>query len=68
MKKADIPNIIYEVKNYFLNLQHSICESLAAEDGHKDFELYPWKKKGFGEGVTRVISNGDVFEKGGVNF
>ncbi|MCL9684405.1 oxygen-dependent coproporphyrinogen oxidase [Legionella maioricensis] len=68
MKKEDIPLAISEIKNYLLSLQHAICESLAAEDGQADFALHPWEKDLFGSGITRVISNGRVFEKGGVNF
>ena len=68
MKKEDIPLIVSEVKDYLLGLQHAICKSFAAEDDLAEFETYPWEQDSFGEGITRVISNGQVFEKGGVNF
>lgn len=67
MKQIDVPNVVQDVKNYLLSLQHAICEALSAEDGLASFELYPWKEN-IGSGIVRVISNGRVFEKGGVNF
>lgn len=68
MKKEDIPLVVSDVKNYLLSLQHSICEALAAEDGQEEFEIHPWEKDSLGSGITRVITNGRVLEKGGVNF
>lgn len=67
MNQNDVPVIVHEVKQYLLNLQHSICEALSAEDGQASFEKHPWKRD-HGIGIVRVISNGQVFEKGGVNF
>jgi coproporphyrinogen III oxidase len=68
MLKSDASSTVANVKQYLLHLQQSICQTLAAEDGVAAFELHPWQKDNFGEGVTAVISNGAVFEKGGVNF
>lgn len=68
MKKDDVPLVVSRVKQYLLNLQQSICQSLAEEDGKKQFEAHPWEKNTLGSGITRVISSGNVFEKGGVNF
>lgn len=51
------------VKAYLLNLQDHICSELAALDGGADFVEDNW-----GRGRSRVITNGAVFEKGGVNF
>lgn len=68
MNTIDLTSTVTEVKNYLQSLQHSICESLAEEDGGAEFKVIPWSKDGFGSGVTRVIENGSVFEKGGVNF
>ncbi len=56
------------VKNYLLNLQNSICNTLAAVDGEQAFVEDSWDRPEGGSGITRVISNGAVFEKGGVNF
>ena len=49
-------------------LQDRICEELAAEDGGANFVEDAWERPGGGGGRSRVISNGAVFEQGGVNF
>lgn len=59
---------IAAVKTYLLGLQDAICSELAAEDGGADFVEDAWERPGGGGGRTRVISNGAVFEQGGVNF
>lgn len=51
------------------NLQDKICSALEQEDGKAVFRTDEWQRaegKG-GGGRTRVIANGNVFEKGGVN-
>lgn len=57
-----------EVKEYFINLQDIICQRLAAEDGKSSFVENTWQHKEGGGGLTRVLANGKVFEKAGVNF
>jgi len=55
--------------HYIYNLQEQICKALEAEDGKATFSYDEWQRaegKG-GGGLTRVIANGNVFEKGGVN-
>jgi coproporphyrinogen III oxidase len=52
----------------FKALQDSICRDLEALDGLAHFEEDIWQRSGGGGGRTRVIQNGDVIEKGGVNF
>ena len=52
---------------YVQQLQVQICEALEAEDGMAKFESDQWERPGGGGGLTRVIQNGKVFEKGGVN-
>jgi len=56
------------VKSYLLDLQKNICTELAKEDGGADFETDSWEREQGGGGISRVITNGKVFEKGGVNF
>lgn len=56
------------VKNYLLSLQDSICEALAAEDGQAGFIVDEWEREAGGGGRSRVLSDGAVFEKAGVNF
>jgi len=48
-------------------LQNLICGSIEAADGKAVFIEDQWKRAEGGGGKTRVISNGNVFEKGGVN-
>ena len=56
------------VKAYLLDLQERICAALAAEDGSKHFFEDSWQRPGGGGGRTRVMENGALIEKGGVNF
>jgi coproporphyrinogen III oxidase len=60
------------VKNQFYNyiegLQDQITSSLEAIDGLVKFEEDLWVRKEGGGGRTRIIQNGAVFEKGGVNI
>ncbi len=56
------------VKAYFLDLQDRICEGLEQEDTKGQFFEEEWKREEGGGGRTRVMSNGHLFEKGGVNF
>ena len=61
--------MIEQVKKYLLQLQENICSDLELHDGGAVFEKDCWTKKdGIGSGITSVICNGEVFEKGGVNF
>lgn len=56
------------VKGYLHSLQDSICETLSSIDG-REFVEDAWQHtKGSGGGRTRVLSGGQVIEKGGVNF
>lgn len=52
---------------YIKSLQNNITQSLEKEDGATTFREDSWKRPGGGGGKTRVIENGGVFEKGGVN-
>ncbi|HKK56582.1 oxygen-dependent coproporphyrinogen oxidase [Marinobacter sp.] len=56
------------VKHYLLGLQETTCQRLAAADGEARFKTDAWDRPEGGGGKSRVISNGGVFEKGGVNF
>lgn len=54
---------------YIYGLQDTICAALEKADGKAIFRTDDWEReegKG-GGGRTRVIENGNVFEKGGVN-
>lgn len=57
-----------DVKVYLLDLQDRLCEALQACDGQASFREDSWERAEGGGGRSRVIENGGVFEKGGVNF
>ena len=52
---------------YIHGLQDRICAALEKADGKEKFFEDKWERPEGGGGKTRVIANGDVFEKGGVN-
>ncbi len=53
---------------YIQNLQDQICKGLEDADGATKFRENIWERPEGGGGRTRVIENGAVFEKGGVNI
>lgn len=53
---------------YIRTLQDTITSRLEAIDGKAKFEEDLWDRPEGGGGRTRVIENGAVFEKGGVNI
>jgi coproporphyrinogen III oxidase len=53
---------------YIQNLQETISSKLEAIDGKAKFQEDIWQRPEGGGGRTRVIENGNVFEKGGVNI
>lgn len=53
---------------YLQNLQDTICMALELVDGKSKFIEDTWIRAEGGGGTSRVISNGRVFEKGGVNI
>ena len=59
---------IEEVKNWLLSLQNRICTGLLEEDGAAVFREDEWQRPEGGGGCSRVLVDGAVFEKAGVNF
>ena len=55
------------VQHYLKGLQDSICDSLSAIDG-RTFVEDAWSYPTGGGGRSRVLTNGSVIEKGGVNY
>lgn len=53
--------------NFINQLQNNICNALEKCDGKAKFFEDAWQREEGGGGKTRVIANGNVFEKGGVN-
>jgi coproporphyrinogen III oxidase len=56
------------VKSYLLGLQDSLCAALERDDGGKRFLEDNWQRPEGGGGRSRVLTDGDVFEKAGVGF
>ena len=55
------------VKDYLLVLQQRIVAALETLDG-KPFREERWDRPQGGGGISRIIEEGDLFERGGVNF
>lgn len=56
------------IRDWFIGLQERICTHLEAADGKGKFMSDHWQRSGGGGGITRVIADGNIIEKGGVNF
>ena len=57
-----------EISAWLQNLQDTICQGLEELDGKATFHQDLWDRPEGGGGRSRAISEGHVFEKGGVNF
>ena len=58
---------IEAARRWFVSLQDSIVGGLEAIDG-KPFRRDEWTRPEGGGGISRLIEEGDVLERGGVNF
>ncbi len=56
------------VREYLLTLQDQICTALETEDGGAHFREDSWERPEGGGGRSRVMEEGNVFEKAGINF
>ena len=56
------------IRDWFKSLQQDICSALESADEKGRFITDEWQRPGGGGGISRVIENGNVIEKGGVNF
>ena len=54
--------------NYIESLQDKITLTLEAVDGASKFKEDLWQREEGGGGRSRILQNGSVFEKGGVNI
>ena len=57
-----------EIAEGFEGLQNEICAGLEQSDGKGIFREDRWERKEGGGGKTRIVSEGNIIEKGGVNF
>jgi coproporphyrinogen III oxidase len=52
----------------YQTIQDEICLALEQCDGKGKFEEEVWEREGGGGGRTRILQNGNIVERGGVNF
>ncbi len=57
-----------DIAEAYQQIQDEICTGLEKADGKGKFQEELWTREGGGGGRTRIIQNGDIIEKGGVNF
>jgi len=67
MHVISTPHIRQEAQTFFDILQDNICDELERTDGNATFKEDHWKHPVEGGGNTRIMQNGDIFEKAGVN-
>jgi coproporphyrinogen III oxidase len=57
-----------QIETEFQKIQQHICEQLETADGKGTFRTDEWKRPEGGGGKTRILTDGAIIEKGGVNF
>lgn len=61
-------NAVDQIKSYLVQLQDSICTSLEKLETKATFKEDIWQRAEGGGGITRVLCEGTIFAKAGVNF
>ena len=65
-------HMVSQVRSYLLDLQQRICTAIEQADGQAVFLHDDWTRPAgghlSGDGKTRVLSEGAVFEQAGINF
>jgi coproporphyrinogen III oxidase len=56
------------VSGYLTDLQDRICQALQKIDAQTEFREDTWQRQEGGGGRSRVLEEGGVFEKAGINF
>lgn len=56
------------VTDYLLDLQERLCACIEALEPCARFVRDPWEREEGGGGESRVLTDGEVFERAGVNF
>lgn len=62
------PISLEAVRTFLINLQKTICDTLESEDGTALFVEDIWQKDEKSGGITKILQNGKVFARAGVNF
>ena len=58
----------HRVREWLRQLQDRILEAFLHEDSVAELTEDAWERPGGGGGLTRVVADGDVIERGGINF
>jgi len=56
------------VQTFLTGFHDGLCRDLEALDGRATFRSDPWKRPEGGGGITRILTDGALFEKAGVAF
>ncbi len=62
------PDSKKRVGEFLTTLQDNICQTLEQVDGTGKFRQDQWERPEGGGGRSRVMTDGSIFEQGGVNF
>ncbi|XP_064629665.1 oxygen-dependent coproporphyrinogen-III oxidase-like isoform X2 [Lineus longissimus] len=57
-----------KVEILIMRIQGEVCKKMEELDGKQTFHVDKWTRSGGGGGITCVLSDGNVFEKAGVNI
>ena len=68
VENIDTDTTVAVIESYLLDLQKCICHAIELEEPHAKFVEDQWEYRQGGGGVTRVLAEGNVIEKAGVNF
>jgi coproporphyrinogen III oxidase len=60
--------MINSIKNYLSDLQNRICQFIKKEEDFQEFIEDEWVHTEGGGGLSRIMTDGKVIEKAGVNF
>ena len=58
----------HRVREWLRDLQDRILAAFLREDPAAELTEDAWERSGGGGGLTRIVSDGEVIERGGVNF
>ena len=57
-----------QIETEFQKIQQHICQQLETAEGKGTFKTDEWKRPEGGGGKTKILTDGAIIEKGGVNF
>ena len=65
---SDFDSSIAQVSKYLQSLQQNIVHALEDTDGKASFLRDEWEREGGGGGLSRILTDGAVFEQAGVGY